>query len=180
MPICFQAGWKLRLCLPLLPFLMPVLNAQTTLVLSSATATSLESASLELSLDSSDGVTPAAVQWTFQYPAAAIRSITVEDGPALVAAGKTVLCGGDASAYTCLAVGLNAELIPDGVVAKVIVELAPDENGGTLAFTDAIGVSAAGHPIPIYTKNGNVTRPAGDRRPLPLRQRVGEKQQPGK
>lgn len=170
--IC-RSGW-----LAMIPFLTGGLYAQTTLVLSSATTTT-ESASLELSLDSSSGVTPAAIQWTFQYPSTSIRSIDIVDGPVLGPAGKTVVCAGDASAFTCMAIGLDAELIPDGVIATVNVALEPIDSTTAINIVDALGVSAPGDPIAIAATGGTVARrsrlPLPPRRPLALpRSAVGK------
>jgi hypothetical protein len=155
--------------LAIIPFLIGGLHAQTTLALSPAA----EGASLELALNSTSGVIPAAIQWIIQYPAAAIQSITVEDGPALTSAGKTVICAGDAGVFNCMVVGFNGELIPDGVIARVTVRLAADESAAAITITDALGVSAAGHPIPIDAKSGSVTRAPMNR--ILSRQRAGGK-----
>jgi hypothetical protein len=149
-----------------MPFLLLVIggvNAQTTLGLSSATATP-DAATLELSLDSASGVTPAAIQWTIQYSPRAVRSLTVESDPLLASAGKAVVCAGDAAAYTCLAIGLNADLIPDGVVARITAVLAPGASAATITVTDALGVSAAGYAIPITALSGTITASPSRRR----------------
>src|SRR5580704_11564749 len=101
----FQLAARKALCgLPIL-LLTSGLTAQTCLVLSPATISSDGTASMNLSLYSAPGTPPAAVQWTFQYPSSNIRSLTVDDGPMLTAAGKITMCAGDAAAYKCLAVG---------------------------------------------------------------------------
>lgn len=159
----------------MIPILIGGLYAQTTLVLSSATTTT-EGASLELSLDSSSGVAPTAIQWTFQYPSSGIRSVEVVDGPVLEPVGKTVVCAGDAGAFTCMAVGFNAEPIPDGVVAMVNVALDPIDSASNINIVNALAVSAVGDPIAIAATGGMITRrirlPAPPRRPLALQKRV--------
>src|SRR6185312_5913377 len=47
--------------------------------------------SLTLSLSSPAGNEPAALQWTFSYPAG-VTGFTVTAGPALTAAGKSISC----------------------------------------------------------------------------------------
>lgn len=136
-------------------FATGVLNAQTTLVPSS-TRVVTERASLTLSLDSSAGVAPTALQWTFQYSPAAILSISVEDGASATAAGKTLICMGDAAALTGMAVGLNSRTIADGIVARITAVLAAGQNDRTLNITDALGVSAGGEPIPISVKGCSI------------------------
>jgi hypothetical protein len=135
------------------------LNAQTaSLVLASATAASGGTASLDLSLHVSSGRRPAAIQWMFQYPSSSISSFTVDDGPASSAAGKAVLCTGDAKAYTCVAVGSNAKTIADGVVARVTAVLAPGVATATIRVTNALGVAATSDPIPISATGATITR----------------------
>jgi hypothetical protein len=163
--------WHLRLSIVLL--FAGAIHAQTTLALSSATATG-ESVSLELSLNSSAGVTPAAIQWSLHYSPRAVRAITVEDGPALGPVAKTVLCGGEAGAFTCMAVGYNAELIPDGVVARVNVALAPGEKAADIAITDALGASILGYPIAIIATGGTATAGPNTSPPVPVRRRRGD------
>ena len=90
-------------------------------------------------------------------------------------AGKTIVCAGDATAFTCMAVGYNAELIAEGVVARVNVVLARGETAATIEITDAVGVSAGGYPIPIAATGGTITAGTGDKLPAPLRQRTGGK-----
>jgi hypothetical protein len=134
------------------------MSAQTRLALSSASPSG-ETALLELSLDSSCGVTPVALQWTLR-PSPAINTLAVQDGPALAAA-KRIVCTGDISTYTCIAVGLNREEIADGVVARISVVRAQGRIAATLEINDAVGVSAAGELIPIEAKGAAVRPFAG-------------------
>jgi hypothetical protein len=141
----------------------------TSLALSSVTVIPGDVASLDLSLQASADARPAAIQWIFQYSPASISRFTVEDGPALSSAGKTVICSGDANALKCLIVGLNREAIPDGIVAKVSVVLEPGVSSATILVTDALGVSGGGDPISISSTNGTITAanppPARESRP---------------
>src|ERR1039457_2518201 len=73
----------------LLP-LSNLLQAQTSLALSSAIATPGGTAALNLSLSSPPSSPLLAVQWTFNYPAASVASLTAAAGPALSSVGKTL------------------------------------------------------------------------------------------
>jgi hypothetical protein len=128
----------------------------TSLVLSSSEALPGVHTSLALLLDASFGERPSAIQWTFHYPAATISHFTVEAGPALVAAGKTVICAGDADALNCLIVGINDEAIPGGLVAKLTVALAPGVSSMTIMVANVLGVSSGGEPISISSANGTI------------------------
>jgi len=135
------------------------LTAQTCLVLSPATISSGVNASLNLSLYSSPGTAPAAVQWTFQYAPSNIRSLTVDDGPMLKSAGKTAMCAGDAAAYKCLAIGLNTNTIASGVIAKVTAVLATGASTAGISIANSFAASAAGNVIPISPKTVSSTGP---------------------
>jgi hypothetical protein len=160
--------------LPLVALLIPGLNAQICLTLSSAASTPGESASLELSLDSSRETAPAALQWTLQYPPSAIRSLTVDDGPALTAASKTVMCTPNAAGYTCLAVGANARSIANGVIAKITAVLAPDTATAVIQVVNPLAASADGYFIPIVGRSGDITTAnvSRDRRLRPPLRRI--------
>src|SRR6516164_9371477 len=80
-------------------------RGQSSLALASGSAATGSPVSLSLDLFSPAGSEPAAAQWTFSYPAAAVAGFTVATGSASASAGKSVTCAGDATAYTCLAVG---------------------------------------------------------------------------
>ena len=142
-----------RLPILLLPSLWPSgLTAQTCIVLSPATISSSGAALLNLSLYSSPGTAPAALQWTFQYASSNIRSLSVDDGPMLTSAGKTAMCAGDAAAYKCLAVGLNTNTIASGVIAKVTAVLAAGVGTPAISIANSFAASAAGNVIPIFPK----------------------------
>jgi hypothetical protein len=128
------------------------LAAQSCLVLSPATVSSGGVALLNLSLYSSPEAAPAAIQWTFQYASSNIRSLTVDDGPVLTAAGKTAMCSGNADSYNCLAVGFNSNAIAGGVIAQVTAVLAPGATTAAISIARSLASSAAGNLIPISPK----------------------------
>ena len=119
--------WKVAKQLSFIPAILLLLSsgvwAQPNLTLSSSTALPGGSVSLNLTLSSSASNPPAALQWTFTYPAAAVSNLSVAAGAALVSAGKSVTCSGGASGYICIAYGMNATTIGDGVIATVSVTL---------------------------------------------------------
>jgi hypothetical protein len=157
---------KPRCWLAIVAWVAGGLHAQTvSLTLSSAAVPRGRAAILHLSLNALDGVPPAALQWTFQYPSSGLTNFTVEDGPAVAAVEKTVICSGNATAYKCLAVGHNAETIPNGIVARIRVVLASDASATTIQITDALGTSVFGSSIPVSAAGGTIT-PA---KPSPLR-----------
>ena len=124
------------------------LCAQTCLVLSPPAIAADGTAKFDLSLYSPRGTAPSAVQWSFQYEASSISSLTVADGPALNATMKTVMCDGDAAPHNCLAAGLNKKIIVDGAIAKVTAVLAPGAVTAAIQITGLRAVSAEGMEIP--------------------------------
>ena len=167
------AARELLLGLPILALILSPVNAQTCLMLSSAKALPDGTGSLDLSLNSSSGPPPAAVQWTFRYSSSAIRSITVDDGPALLSTGKTTFCAEDAAAYKCLITGADTKTIPNGVIATVTAVLAPGAHTAIIQVREALGASIGGYPIAISSEGGTITEGGGSsdrkliRRPRP-------------
>lgn len=154
---------KIRLLLATLLFcsFSGALLAQPSLGLTSATTTSGNPASLALTLAAGDSQ-PTALQWTLGYPASSVSAFTVTAGPALTAAGKSLLCGGTADAYMCMAYGLNQVAISDGVVA--VVSMTPVSNASSVpvAVSQGLGSSLSGGAIPFAATSGtlSVTLPA--------------------
>jgi hypothetical protein len=140
------------------------LSAQTCLVLSPATINSDATASWSLSLYSAPGAEPAAIQWIFQYPPASVSRLTLDDGAALTAAGKTTICAGDASAHNCLAVGANTKTIGNGVIAKVTAVLTPGTTSASILVKNVLGASPAGHPIPISSSDPAGCKPSSNQK----------------
>src|SRR5437879_5539958 len=113
-----------------------------SLTLSSGTANSTGAVSLNFSFSSDPSNRPAALQWTFSYPAAAITAINVTSGPALTAVGKSLTCAiRAAGSLSCIAAGLNTTAIPDGVVAVAALTAGSTVNIGVV---NTLGASAAG------------------------------------
>jgi hypothetical protein len=108
-----------------------VLNAQSSLALSSGAGPVGSPIPLALTLSFTAGSQPAGMQWTFSYPAASVTGFAVTAASLLTTAGKTLSCAGTSAAYTCIATGLNTNLIPAGIVANVSVTLAPAATSAT-------------------------------------------------
>ena len=134
-----------------------LLHAQSSLTLSSAPVPLGGSTALNLSLASPASNRPVAVQWTFNYPATSMGSVTVSAGPALSSAGKTLSCIPGGNSYKCVAWGMNSNVISDGVVATLSVTpsgsgLVPVTISNVLAASltgDAIAVTATGGIVSV-------------------------------
>ncbi len=132
-----------------------LLHAQSTLALSSAAVPPGGATALNLSLSSDPSNQPAALEWTFSYPTASVATLSVDAGPALSAAGKSVSCSAGANSYTCVAWGLNSNPISDGVVATVSLTLS-GSNSLPVAIDNSLGASLAGDEIAVTGTGGVV------------------------
>jgi hypothetical protein len=109
--------------------------------------------SLNLSLSSAAASLPAALQWTSNYSASDIVGSTAIEGPAAIAAGKTVTCSGN----RCLLWGLNMTVIPNGVVAVLTFQLASTVSGNVaFQLTDVLAASPLADPIFLSIANGRI------------------------
>jgi hypothetical protein len=127
-------------------FVQP-LRAQSFLLLSPASALPGTSASLSLTLSSPAGSAPVALQWTFAYPAG-VTGFSILAGPALLAAGKSLNCAGSASAYTCIATGLNSNIIANGVVGTISFN-SNELDSVSVAIPNVIAASSTGLSLAI-------------------------------
>jgi len=133
------------------------LHADSCLILSPPRTVSGNIASFELWLHSPARDRPAAVQWWLEYPPASISGLTVDEGPVLASAGKALFCAAGQTAYRCLAAGRNRDTIANGVVATVIAVLTPGTQTPTIVVRNALGASARGELIPIFSEGTVVT-----------------------
>src|SRR6476646_7405371 len=124
---CISTTGSMKIAPRLLLLLFFIANAgfaeSINLSLASGSGAPGATISLDLILASNQPAV-AAVQWTFTYWATDVAGIDVAAGPAAVSAGKSVTCRGGAGTVNCLLWGLNTNIIPNGVVARVKVTLA--------------------------------------------------------
>ena len=137
------------------------LSAQSCIALSRSAITSGGIAVMQLTLYSPAGDAPSGVQWTLENTTALsnISSVTVEAGPQLEAAGKTLTCASSPSAYTCVAIGFNANAITNGTVAKITAAVSPGARSVGIRLANPMAVTAQGYFVPV--------RPAPDCRFYP-------------
>jgi hypothetical protein len=87
---------------------------------------------------SANSTRAAALQWTLNYPQAAIGTM-MTPGAALSASGKTLNCANGTGQYRCVVSGLNNTEIVGGVVATItFASIAPAQ---TVSVTEALGAS---------------------------------------
>ena len=159
MPISFKST-----ILVILACLSPVLCfAQSDmLALSSGTVPPGGTASLSLSLTSTSGNQPAALQWTFTYSPTAITNISAVATNDDNTAGKTLSCTAAAGTYTCFltgitSTGLNANPIPNVVIATVSATISPTASSAPIGITNAMAVAPSGAPISAGGTGGTIS-----------------------
>ena len=153
---------KLKMYLVVLPLLNGLASAQSdSLALSSAVTTPGGPASLNLSLTSPTGSEPTSAQWTYVYTPSDIVGITVNPGPALTAAGKSVSCSGSAGSYICVAFGPNTNAILNGVVATATLTTSATLSSTSIEIGNSLGASTSGGPLSISATGGTISATAG-------------------
>ena len=121
------------------------------LSMSQETAASPGTVLLDVSLQSNSGQQPAGVQFTLSYSATDFTAIQVTAAQSTTAAGKSVDCFGNSSAYNCIVTGVNKNTIPDGVLAVVSLAISSTTSDTTsfVQLQNPLAVSLAGTAIPI-------------------------------
>jgi len=82
---------------------------------------------LDLSI-STDRMPPAGLQWELNYDPVAITQLTVAAGPVAIEAEKDVQCNAiGPGTLRCILVGMNSNVIPDGVAAQITITIQTQE-----------------------------------------------------
>jgi len=149
----------------LLPW-APALFAQTV-ALSSGTAGSNGTVTLNLNLTSPSGSQPAALQWTLTFSPSAVVAISAAAGTAATNANKTLTCAAASGSYTCLISGMNANLIANGIVAAINVTIAAGAGNTSLAITNTLAASASGGNLTLSGTGGTITGSGSGTTPPP-------------
>jgi uncharacterized protein (TIGR03437 family) len=93
---------------------------------------------------------PVGLEWALAFDAKSVANISVAPGAGAIAAGKSIACYFAAGTYTCVATGLNANPIPNGLIAQMTVSFSPSYAGlVSFGVIDTLGVTAAGATVPI-------------------------------
>ena len=144
----------------LLVLILPAVGfcQKVALSLGSGSATPGSTLTLDLTISSQQAL-PAGVEWTLTYWPVDVASVQVAPGPAALAAGKSVWCQGGAGTYTCILTGINSNVIPDGVVAKVFIQLSATTTDGvsSMRLDHVVAAAADGTNILAATSPAVVT-----------------------
>ena len=79
--------------------------AQVTVKVASGSAIAGAAASLNISLTSSSGTAPAAVEWTLDYSSSDLTGMTLAAGSAATSAGKSLSCTSTTGSARCIVSG---------------------------------------------------------------------------
>ncbi len=134
--------WKALLLLSVIT--SPAFAQQAAVSLSSGSSVPGGAVTLSISLASTGGAQPAAVQWTMGYSASSVTSVSVIAGSSLTAAGKSVTCSPYATGTICVAYGMNANTISNGILATATFQIAP----GTLVTSVPVQMTAVSASTP--------------------------------
>jgi hypothetical protein len=136
--------------------LVAPLGLTDSLSLSSGSGGTDGQTSLKLNLTSPAGNEPTAIQWTLTYPLSNVISMSVVEGPAASAAGKTLNCVAGAESYTCMLSGSNTTIMSNGPVAVVSLTMAPGASTTPIGLSESLGSSGAGNVIVVAPSGGVV------------------------
>ena len=149
-------GFTLISFLSLIAF--PSMSLAQSLALSSAAVSTSGTATLSLTLTlPASSTAPSALQWTLQYPTAAITNVQVTAGTSATGAGKNFSCFAVPGAYTCVLSGPNQKILAQGILATVKFTLASTSANVAIGLTNLIGVSAAGAALSVTGAGGMIS-----------------------
>ena len=115
------------------------------------------SVSLSISISSSGGAAPAALQWTMSYSATDVTNVTVANGSATTSAGKSISCSSAAGTTTCIVFGLNTNPIANGTVAQATVQSSAAPSPAIpITLSGTVASSAAGSLLPSTSSGGSI------------------------
>ncbi len=97
------------------------------------------------------GAQAAAVQWSLGY-SSDVTGVALEVGTAATNAGKSLACNGN----TCLIYGINANVMSDGIVATVTLQISSNPSALTIPIqiTGVVAATPAGDSIPAAGVSG--------------------------
>jgi uncharacterized protein (TIGR03437 family) len=159
--VCVPA---LRIGMESLPILLLLLPTATfgqplSLALSSGAGAPGTTVSLSITLEADAGTQPAGLQWTLNYSSADFMAVQVVASSSATMAGKSISCAGQSGSLICLLVGLNADLIPNGVVAIATLQISATTTSASssILLTNVVAATPDGRGIPISGSGGVVT-----------------------
>ncbi len=126
---------------------------------SSGSASPGATVTLDLSMDTSSGTSPASVQWTLTYPTTDFSSATVTPGSVAAGVGKSVTCTSVPGSSTCVLWGENSTAMPNGNVASVALVISPStqDTSSQVQLSVPMAADGSGFPLTTAATGGTVT-----------------------
>jgi hypothetical protein len=131
-----------------------------TMTLASGSGTPGTLVSLPLSLSTSTGGAPAALQWTLSYSTSDFTGVNLTPGASAASAGKTLDCANIAPGrQICTLFGLNNGTMGGGTIATATFAIsgATTNSSSFIQVTGPIASSATGWPITATTSGSTLT-----------------------
>jgi hypothetical protein len=132
-----------------------------SLTLGTGTAPPTTTVSLPLSW-TGGGDSVSSLEWTLILSTADFSGVQITAGPAATQAGKSLQCQMVSTGkYACLLTGMNAAVIPDGILANAILTVAGSVSTSTaqISLTSAAGATPAGDAETVVATGSAVTIP---------------------
>jgi len=144
-------------CMLLIAATSHAMAQQVAVSIGSGSTTPGSALSVNISLSSTGGSGPAAVQWTMSYSSPAVTSVSIVAGWAATAAQKSATCVSTSSSTTCVVSGLNQTVISDGVLAVATFTVSPNAATSFVPVQLAVVASTpAGVAIPSAGTGGTI------------------------
>ncbi len=143
------------------PFL--VLNAAwgqgASIAVGSGAATPGSGVTVPVTLTTTGAPQPSGLQWTMAYSSADVSIVTVSAGPNATAAGKSVTCSSLPGSTTCVAYGMNSNVVSDGTLASVTFTIASGavDTSAPIQVTGVMAADTSGGSIPGTGVTGAIT-----------------------
>jgi hypothetical protein len=112
---------------------------------------------LDLSMDTSSGVSPASVQWTLTYPTTDFSSAAVTPAPVAAGAGKSISCTSIPGSSTCVLWGENSSAMPNGNVATIALVVSPTTQDASSQVQLSVPMAADPSGFPLTTAAAGTT-----------------------
>src|SRR5262245_61888225 len=129
------------------------MGQQVSLQVSSTTATAGATVPITLSLNSSTGTPPAALQWDLAT-GTGIQAVNTTLGAAGSAGEKSLSCAG----LRCILAGINTNTIPNGVIAILNVTLSATASGNVpIQLGNIVGTAANASAMSVTSSPGTIS-----------------------
>jgi len=135
------------------------LAQSVSLSTSTATGTPGSTVGITISLATSGGAQPAALEWTIGYSTTDITAVSVTATGSAATANKTVICANGTGTTICILYGMNQTAIGAGAIAQVMLTLSSTttDSSTNISVTQPMAADANGGSIPATASGAQVS-----------------------